>query len=269
MADFMALDRQAHAKTGWRPAAHYQFAAQHSVVPIVAAELADTLATMPVAWVKTPEERFQLVALLTLIPGQNVFVHPQTHKWIAGYTPLQFRTYPFAMLPVEGQPEKRALCIDRDSHLVDSTDELGVHPFYEGDSHSETLKPIVEQLKHAEQNRIATQKATDALAEHQLLTPWALKTKNAAGEVIPLNGVYRIDDQALRQLDLEALQALINTDALSIAYGQLLSMKRTQVLAQLHQALAKQQPSSAASATPEEVNLDDMFGESDDSLFRF
>lgn len=267
MADFMALDSQAHQNTGWRPAAHYAFAAQHSVVPIVAAELADTLATMPIAWVKTAEERFQLVALLTLIPGQNVFVHPQSHKWIAGYTPLQFRTYPFAMLPVEGQPDKRALCIDRDSGLVESTDELGVHPFYESGAHSDALKPIVEQLKHAEQNRIATQKATDALAAQQLFTPWALKTKNKAGEVIPLKGVYRIDDEALRQLDAEAIQALINTDALSIAYGQLLSMKRTQVLAQLHQALAKQQP--APSATPEDIDLDDMFGENDDSLFRF
>lgn len=271
MTDFMALDNQHHQETGWHLPANYQFAANQNIVPISAGEMSDIMTTMPIAWAKRESGQYDLVCVLGITPGQNLFVHPKTYKWITGYIPSQLRAYPFAMLPIKGEPDKRALCIDKDSGLIDSTHKLGTLPFYENGHHSTELAKIVETLKKFEFNRVQTQKATQALAEHNLFKAWPILHKDDSGRVSPLTGLYRIDDEALRNLNSEQLSTLMACDALGVAYGQLLSIKRIDLLRQLHKTLSPHMTQQTKTHAPEhsDVNLDDYFGEGDDSLFKF
>jgi len=177
-------------------------------------------------------------------------------RWLGAYVPACFRGYPFSLSRLPNS-EKLVLCVDESSGLVT---ENGNEPLF--DKNGELAPPVKEVLDFLQQvarNRSITDQGVAALSDAGVIREWPLSV-TIDGEKIQLEGLYRIDDGKLNNLDDQKFLKLRKAGALPIAYAQLLSMANTRIfqkLAQLH-AQVKTQP---------KVDLDKLLG--DDDIFKF
>src|SRR5690348_14684245 len=98
MPRFVVVSRQHYGRKKWQRFNGYAFAAAAATAPIVGAELARAVLTMPCAFMQQKSGRYTLVAVLSTFPGRNMFVSPDM-RWLGPYVPLWFRVYPFRVLP--------------------------------------------------------------------------------------------------------------------------------------------------------------------------
>ena len=90
----------------------------------------------------------------------------------------------------------------------------------------------------------------NALADAGLITPWEINLKQGE-EVVPVEGLFSVDEAALNKLDDDDFLAIRKGGGLALAYAQLLSMNQLVVLERLGvlqgQIVAKQAAKSKAS----------------------
>lgn len=233
MPNYQAITRESHASRRWNRYTSYSFAAADAVVPLVATELPKAVMALPVAFIEQGAG-YVPAAVLGLQAGNNVFVAPDW-RWVGGYIPAAFRSYPFRLANTEdGQ---QVLCVDEDSGLL--TDGPAGEPFFTEDGQpAQPILDVLNLLTQVEQDRVRTAAACAALQKHQLIRPWPITVKSDSGEQ-QVAGLFQVDEAALKQLPAEALHELSQAGALTVAYCQLLSMQHLPLLGQLAAAHAK------------------------------
>lgn len=226
MVQLTAISREIHGNKRWKRYTSYSFAANDSVVPLVAQELPRACLTLPIGFVKT-DGGFQLVAILGLLPGKNLWVG-LNGRWGGPYVPAAYRGYPFVLASTgEG---KRVLCFREESGLI--TENEG-EPFF--DEEGKPAKPLQEVLKFLDQiaaNAQITARYCALLAEYELIRPWKVQLDTPSGEH-SVAGLFRVDEAALNALPAEAFEALRTGGVLPLIYCQLLSMQHLQLLGKL------------------------------------
>ncbi|MCA1793975.1 MAG: SapC family protein [Desulfobacteraceae bacterium] len=238
MPQLSPITKQNHADKSWTRYSSYAFASKNNLAPVAGAEIAKAVHALPMAFVKQ-QDSFLLVAVLSLIPGTNLFVAPDG-RWLGGYVPSAFRGYPFQLAKTEGQDDL-ILCVDEESGLVNDDKSAG-EPFFDDTGEvTQPVKDILNFLNQVEQNRAATSVAVAALADAEVLTEWPLKIKDQDQEK-PVTGLFQIDEAKLNFLEDEQFIKLRKSGSLPIAYAQLLSMGNIQVF----EKLAKAQEQAAA-----------------------
>ena len=245
MTEFAAISPEHHAQKVWKNVTDYAFAAEQTVIPLVGAELSKTISAMPTGFIKQ-EAGYELVAINSLQPGQNLYVAPDG-KWLGTYIPSALRAYPFRLLQQEST-DKSILCINEASGLVVENTEEGNAFFDDENQPTQGIKDILNFLSQVEANRTITQQAVNALADYGLITPWKINLKQGE-EVVPVNGLFHVDEAALNELDGDAFLALRKAGGLAVAYAQLLSMNQLSVLERLGelrgQILAQQETANS------------------------
>lgn len=268
MPNWQPIQKNKHQNAQWQAYQSYDFAKHDATAPLLMAEIASAIPFYPMAFVKTPQEQFQFVAVQSLQPQKNLFLTSQG-KWRVPYVPSIYRGYPFKMLP--SQTGEHVLCVDQDSALFYEKKAPSQHSnentqvqalFDEAGALSAPMQKVVNFLQQCEKNRTATQAAVDALDKAALITPWPIQAKVSDNEQKPIHGLYKIDQSQLHALTGDTLHHLNQLGSLSIAHGQLLSMARLKGLTQLYQMQQAEQKKSQ----PQEVDLEKLFGEEEDSL---
>ena len=249
MTELTAINPEQHAKKVWKQVANYTFAAADAVVPLVGAELTEAIPLMPIGFVKH-EAGYQLVAITSLQRGQNLYVAPDG-EWRGTYTPAALRAYPFQLAQQEGVGDF-ILCINEASGLVVENTEDGNAFFDDQDQPTQGIKDIVNFLTQIKASQDVTQEAVNALADAGLITPWEINLKQGE-KVVPVEGLFSVDEAALNKLDDQDFLAVRKAGGLVIAYGQLFSMNQLAVLERLGvlQGLILEQQA----ANPEADNL--------------
>lgn len=241
MPSYAPISRDRHANKAYLPPRGFGVAAKEAVVPLVAAELPRAALAMPVAFVMQ-EDRFRLVALLSLQPGQSLYVGPDG-RWLGAYIPAALRSHPFALLRQETAGQS-ILCVDEASGLVVDVGTPGAEPFFaEAEGPTEALRQVLDFLGKVEANRTVSERAVAVLAAADVIVPWQLSVETPAGRQ-SVAGLHRIDEARLNALSDEAFLGLRGSGALAVAYAQLLSMGQLsafQNLAQLKARLAQTQ----------------------------
>lgn len=253
MTKLLPVSPENCANKSWLPLSGYGFAAGTQFASIVAAELAKAVHALPLVFVQQANS-FQLVALLSLGPGENLFVDSKG-LWQGAYIPACFRGHPFRLAKAPDGSNNILLCVDEDSGLVTGGNRT---PFF--DAEGKLTKPtqqIFEFLQSVWQNMHPTQQAVTALANAGLLAPWPLRVKVGQKE-IAVQGLLRIDEGKLYSMEEQAFLQLRKTLALPMAYAQLFSMANVQILVRLAQIRAEQKPQA-----PAEVDLNKLFGQED------
>lgn len=233
--EFVALSASRHGGKGWLKVADYLFAEHANLAPLVGEELPYALGTIPMGFRQRGEGGYELVAIMSLQPQRNLFVHPDG-RWIGKYTPAALRGYPF-QLRREAGGERHVLCFDEASGLLLDNPQDDGEPFFDNAGEPGALvKRLLDFLSQWERQREATQRAVDRLAWLELIVPWEMKVKtgSAGGDTQAVQGLYRIDEKALNALDTKGLAALQEAHALPIAYAQLFSQHHISVLGQLY-----------------------------------
>jgi hypothetical protein len=229
MTELAAITPERHAGKMWKNVLDNAFAAERTVIPLVGVELSKAVPVMPTGFIKL-DAGYQLVAITSLQPGTNLFVAPDG-KWLGAYIPAALRAYPFQLAQQEGAGEF-ILCINEASGLVVENTEDGNAFFDDQDEPSQAIKDILNFLTEVEASRALTQGAVNALADAGLITPWQINLKQGE-KVVPVEGLFRIDEVALNKLDDEDFLAVRKAGGLALAYAQLLSMNQLAVLERL------------------------------------
>jgi len=262
MPRFAVVSRERHGQKRWRRFNGYAFAAADALAPLVGVELTRAAVSMPCAFLQQSGS-YALVALLSLIPGRNMFVGPG-ERWLGSYVPAWFRLYPFRMLPQQGT-DQLVLCVDEESGLVVERSAAGEQFFDAEGNLSPALKPVVEALMVVERSRRGTDVAVAALAQAGVIRPWQIKLKTDQGEQA-IGGIHGIDEAALGALPDDVFLKLRTTSALPIAYAQMLSAGQLGVfkhLARLH----NQPAPPPVAALPE--TIDQLLEKLKDDTIRF
>lgn len=243
MPNFSALSKLSHIKKRWVRFNSYKFAVCDTVSALVAHEFGKACANLPIAFI-WQGERFLPVAVQGVEPDKNLFVAPDG-RWLSGYTPAVYRSYPFALAPAQDQ--QLVLCVDQDSGLIfdegdvpnDETGNQKKLRFFDAQGKLDpSVQEILTFLEQIQASRSVTERICSTLADEGLIVPWSAEVKCPQGpSEIP--GLYRIDEVKLQSLSADALLRLSQVGALSAAYCQLVSMQHIQklgALAQLHSA---------------------------------
>lgn len=262
---YAPLDSTQHRSHGWKRQPDFRFAQADVCAPLLLAEIAHAAAVYVLGFTQRPAGGHQLVALLGLRPGENLFVDSTGH-WLRDYIPSWYRAYPFRILHGrQGDQPVNILGFDQDSGLYrEQPDQTkNEQRFFDDEGQ---LQPLTRQLVAFLEATISgerlTQRAVDALAAAQLLEPWPLPIEdpgpNPRSDLAVLSGLYRVNQGALNALEAAALPELRDTGALAIAYAQLFHPPRLKVLRQLDAARRAKPAAPPADALP--ASLDSLFG---------
>ncbi|KUJ72457.1 SapC family protein [Thiomicrospira sp. WB1] len=264
MPTWQPIQKSAHQNAKWQAYRDYGFANYDTTAPLLMAEMANALPFYPIGFVKDASDTFQLVTIQSLQPGLNLFVNAQG-KWRVPYVPSIYRGYPFKMVKTETGDS--VLCVDTESGLFMAEPEnaQGQALFSEEGELSEPMKKVVEFLQQCDQNRQATQNAVNELVKADLIVPWSIQAKTSDASEKPVKGLFKIDEAKLKSLPGETLTLLSETNALALAYSQLLSLPRLKGLSQLYKLHEAEQKKTK----PEEVDLDQLFGDDDEDSLKF
>lgn len=211
------ITRERFASKAWWRHTSFVFASRSHIIPVVVSELSSLVPSMPLGFVKTGES-FQLVAITSLQPGTNLFV-ASDGNWVGDYIPAVVRAYPFRLVKPQGS-EDSVLGFDETSDLL--VDAGQGEPFFDEDGPSPALKAILSFLSETEASRVQTQRLVDVLQKADLIRPWPLGLQQG-GQTVPVQGLYRIDEDVLNALPDEVFHPLRDAGALPLAYAQLFS----------------------------------------------
>lgn len=268
MQTIKPITKSKDLKAGWKKFDNYNHTAQLPVVMITLQELSHINGNYPIAFAKINEKEYRLVAMLGLFENENLFINEEG-KWLSSYTPAHFRSYPFMLSRVKSEEEnKQIFCIDMQSGLYreNPIPEQGEERFFNDDGTlADKTQKTLNFLEALMKNTRLTQKAVDELVSHELLLPlqWTSEAKNEQQK--PIKGLYIIDEKKLNSLEPKALKELRDTNALAVAYTQLLSMSNIELLQQLQDAKNKRKEETKF----EDFDLDAIFGESSSNKLNF
>lgn len=217
----------------WRRPVDMRHAAQTAAAALVASELPHAMHAFPLVFLPQGDG-FIPAALLGLRPQESLLVSPEG-RWQAGYIPAALRVYPFAF--VQAPDGQRVLCVDEDSGLVTQGAEGEAFFTAEGQP-SKALTEVLEALRVMDGGRPLLEKSCAELTAQGLIQPWDLRWRAADGSEQRIEGVFRIDEAAMQKVSDEAFLRLRHSGALPLAYAQLLSMHRAEVLVRLAQSRA-------------------------------
>ncbi|WP_172116137.1 SapC family protein [Halomonas hibernica] len=251
MSDWVAVSRSQHADKHFLPRDGYTFALDRPVIGILIAELAKLLPHYALGFIEQGDG-FLPVALCSLDGKTNLYI-AENGKWLGNYVPAAIRGYPFTLANTDdGQI---ALCVNAE-HL---TSGQGEPLFTEDGELGQTAAQTLDFLEQCEKNRELTAVCTAKLAEAGVIEPWPLTIQHEEGqEPLKLNGLFRVNEQAVNSLTADALHAL-RGGPLSLAYAQLFSMS------QLHQLSDRLKFHAEQGHLPQQ-SLEELFGNDDDDL---
>lgn len=263
MTEWIALSRSQHAEHGYTPRTGYHHATEQMAVPVLLAELPKLLPHYVLGFVKH-NDTLTPMAILGLQEGENLYLHPDG-RWLGSYVPSTLRSYPFALARTPHSDQ--TLVIDA-AHLTE--DDHATQLFEDDGELAEPVAKTLAFLEQCAQNRVITQQATNALEQAGVLTPWTL-TLTINDTPRALQGLYRVDEQALNRLSAETL-ATLQGAPMTLAYAQLFSTHQGEQLRQraaLQEKIAEAQPPVAQRHLHSVAQTDDvsgLFGEADDEL---
>ncbi|BBP44288.1 SapC family protein [Thiosulfativibrio zosterae] len=258
MATWVAVSKEKHKNAGWKKFSNYSFAQVDAVTPVLLAELMHLLPYYPLAFTQNADGQYQLVVVQSLQAGVNLFVN-KAGQWMAPYVPSSYRGYPFLLIP---QGDQLILCVDESSENFHAELLPGDTPFMQADELSDELQSILNFHNSRSQNQKITQELVNKLSDSQVIVPWdiQLKPSNESDKAQSVNGLFKIDELKLRELDAQVLVDLNTSGALSLAYAQLFSQIRLKDFSQRYEYFNKMHQK------PMDIDLDKLFGEDDDGL---
>lgn len=259
MTQWIAVSRTEHADTYFWPRQGYGFALKDQVVPILIAELTKLLPHYALGFI-LQGEAYQPVAITGLGGERNLYLHPDG-RWLAGYVPSMLRGHPFRLANADN--DHQVLAIEQDS----LTDEPSAQPLFDEEGQlAERVQQTLDFLTQCDKNRQVTVAACQALSKADVIEQWPLQIDRGEGqEPLKVQGLYRINEQALNRLSTDTFAGLRSHGALPLAYAQLLSMSQLSQLTERAKFHAKQH-----AAQPSLENIDNLLeGGEDDFTFDF
>jgi len=225
------LTHEEHGQLGLTSTAgRFGFAASARVIPLTIGEFGAAQRDYPVVF--SEEETPVPLAVVGTHEDRNLFVGADG-RWAAGrYVPSYLRRYPLALAK---QDDRYAVVFDANSDLVSEEPDL---PFFEGESLSAGVQPMVDFCRQVEEDRQRTARFVQRLQELDLLSRQGSSyTMPGASEPTPIASYLAIDTAKLGRLDDAAVVSLYREGYLAAAMAHTFSLANWQRLIERYQAV--------------------------------
>ncbi len=253
MTNWIPLSTTTHATKHYIPRKDYSFAADQQVVPILIEEIPKLLPHFNLCFIYE-QNTYHPVVLTSLGGNTNLYIN-HDGKWLAPYIPAYLRTHPFRMITSEDN--KNLMCI-LDDYLTDQSNGLPI--FDEQGNLTQPVQDIFDFLHKCDRSLQATKSACALLDKAGVIEKWPLQIQQQEGqEPLKINGLYKISEKALNELDGKTFAGLRGNGALALAYAQIFSMNQINQLTELskYHARLKATQQQKANINPEEIFGDD------------
>ena len=239
MANPVPLDPSLHSGLRVRNAPDLDLVRGRQVLPVTVHEFAQIALDCPVVFIKNGETgQFQSVALLGLVPGENLML--QGDKWLGNFFPGVLRMSPFKVLIPNPEAEVVTVAIDTDSALVNEAE--GEPLFSEDGKLSEFMGKRRDSLHEYMQQGHVTQAFISLLADKDLLVQQNLNM-DINDEKIQVDGIYLVSETKLREVGDDTVLELNRRGFLQAIYAHLISLRQATRLARLKVEGASDGPS--------------------------
>lgn len=238
---FTILHREAHRLLRLeRDARDMRWMAGAISVAIAAAELPSAAVEFPCVMTRGTDGMGRLLAITGLEHGRNLFVDAQGH-WSGQYLPAVLRTWPFRLLTEVDDEGARLVAVHRPALSLDQGDAL----FDANGQEAPWLQQLLRELVALDAATASTAEQVAALDAAGLLHERSLQALLPNGRQMELTGFLSVDEAKLNALPPALAGELHQQGALSLAYLQLLSLRRFRPLVE---RAAAQEPSTAGAA---------------------
>lgn len=232
MSHFTALDKNKHQHTRIITGHGAEFGENIHLVPVIIDELNHLVLEYPVCLIKDNDTgQFGLQALLGFEVGENLFL--KESQWKASYVPLHIKRQPFmvavnAQIDTQPTPENTVITLNTQNTRVQ--EEQGEFIFDKAGNMTPFMQNINNLLSTLVKGIIQTEAFINTLSAHNLIEPIQL-TVNFTGQAEQrFDGIYTVNEQALKALDSETLFMLNQKGYLQGCYLLLASMGQVQKL---------------------------------------
>jgi hypothetical protein len=218
------LDAKRHANLGLRKTDKpFSFVAKQHFVPLHVGEFAPAAVNYPIIF--AGEARSPL-AVVGLIPGENLFVSDEGEYRPGAYIPAFVRRYPFVGA-LDEPAQKMVVCIDRASSLW--VEGGGDVPLFENGQPTEFTKNCIDFCGQFDADRRQTDLFVKMLAELDLFetrqTTYTPRTPTGeVGEPQLVAEFFGISEQRLKALPTPKLVELRDNGALGQIYAHMVSL---------------------------------------------
>ncbi|MDP7592920.1 MAG: SapC family protein [Litorilituus sp.] len=197
MANFVPVRKEQHQNLKLAKARDLSHVAGQHIIPVTAAEYAQSSASFPIVLVKNPgSERFRSVAMLGLEAGENLYF--QDEKWSALSLPQSIAMVPFSLGLDPEKENTLTACVDVDSPFVGEDKELPL--FEEEGKESEVLENVQKSLGRLYDNERMTENFIKELQENDLLQELELNIGLSTGEKKKLVGIFTVNEEKVKEL---------------------------------------------------------------------
>lgn len=243
-AQITPIDKNKHKALKVKSSDLSHASSQH-ICPALAQEFPQLTSEFPIVFVKD-NDNFHSVVMMGLKPGENLFL--QEGKWQANYVPAALRNYPFSLMKMAADNDNMAVCVDTASKLVNEKE--GQALFNADGVESDYLKNIANFLTRLMGQGKFSDDFSQYLASKELFEEQTITVKLDDGTDHRLNGVFRVDEEKLNQLDNDTFLELRTKGYLPAIYAHLASLRQVNNLARLNAQRATETASKAKAAAP-------------------
>lgn len=222
LSQWVPLSEQAHSHMKLKSGLCLEFYKSQHLLPVVLHELAKVAADFPVIFVKNAETgQFEMVGLVGVKSGHNAYVVDD--RWRGISLPLVLASAPFSMRPVEGD-DGFVLCVNEASSQFSAHE--GDSLFEHGRKKSSLLERKAKLAMSFVESRIQTREYINYLLGNKLLIEQNMTITLDEGEDLVLEGIYLINDSAIKGLGDDLVLDARRRGYLTAIYAQMLSMQQ-------------------------------------------
>jgi hypothetical protein len=220
--DLLPLNSQQHGD--WKVGSfdNASFLAEAHAIPLTVDEFVDAQRNYPIVF--TAGENPLPIALFGLNEGVNCFIDEEKKMVPEVYVPAYIRRYPFILAKLQPDKDDMSLCFDPTAGVVGKRDDGQV--LFDGTEPSEYTKGVLDFCQKFEQSGQRTRQFLEELKKLDLLMDGEIAITRSDTPDTPFvyRGFRMVDENKMRELPTETLEALNKNGMLLLIHAHLFSM---------------------------------------------
>ena len=227
--DLLPLNSREHGDWKVAPFDDASFIAETHAVPLTVEEFVDAQRDYPIVF--TAGDNPLPIALMGLNEGVNTFVGDDKKLENDVYVPAYVRRYPFILARLQPGSEDMSLCFDPTVSAIGKRDDG--QPFFDAESKpTEYTQNVLEFCRRFEEAGQRTKAFIDELTKLDILIDGeiAITSNEAPDKPFIYRGFRMVDENKLRELPTETVEALNKNGMLMLIHAHLFSLNLMRVL---------------------------------------
>ncbi len=223
------VTKDAHKAFKMKPLVDFKFAGNVHLASLMAHEFVRAASVYPIIFVEDGSDGFRPVALMGLVPEQNLFIDDDGN-WNASYIPAIIRRYPFALAKL-GDGDQYTVCLDEESSLFAKKGDG--KPLFDKDGEpTVVIDNVKKYLTELQQMDVFTKDFCSFLKEQNMFTLLNMRVVDDE-QLKTITGCYVVNEERLNNLSDKAFLDVKQKNFLPAIYAHLLSLSQVERLSVL------------------------------------